>query len=154
MGALEAYDSPEKTGKRVVVLGGGLVGCELAIYLASLGREVTVMEMAPALNDGGNILHGQAIGIELDRLGVKRLLSTAASEINESGLTGIRGEERISVPADTVIYAAGLRPKRVKALELALCAPEFYQIGDCNVAANIHQATNAAYFTALEIGRR
>jgi 2,4-dienoyl-CoA reductase-like NADH-dependent reductase (Old Yellow Enzyme family)/thioredoxin reductase len=153
IGALEAYNSPEKAGKRIVILGGGLVGCELAIYMAGLGREVTIMEMAPALNDGGNILHGQAIGIELERLGVKRLLSTAAAEISESGLTGLRGEEKIVVPADTVIYAAGLRPKRAEALRLALCAPEFYQIGDCNAAANIHRATNAAYFTALDIGR-
>jgi 2,4-dienoyl-CoA reductase-like NADH-dependent reductase (Old Yellow Enzyme family) len=42
LGAEEAYLHPEKTGQKVVILGGGLVGIELAIYLAGLGRGVTI----------------------------------------------------------------------------------------------------------------
>ena len=41
--------------------GAGMVGIELSIYLAMLGRSVQVVEMAPEINDGGNFLH--AIGL-------------------------------------------------------------------------------------------
>ena len=39
--ALDALREPEKTGQKVVIAGGGLVGCELALQLGQLGREVT-----------------------------------------------------------------------------------------------------------------
>jgi pyruvate/2-oxoglutarate dehydrogenase complex dihydrolipoamide dehydrogenase (E3) component len=64
-GAEEAYglaaSSPQRLGGRVAVLGGGLVGTELAIYLASLGRRVTIIELLPQLNSGGNVLHQLAL---------------------------------------------------------------------------------------------
>ena len=51
-GAEHIYTHPQETGKRVVILGGGLVGIELGIFLAGLGREITLVEMMPELNDG------------------------------------------------------------------------------------------------------
>ena len=49
-------------------------------------------------------------------------------------------------------YAAlGRAPLREEAAALALCAPEFYVIGDCVVPATIYQATSAAYFAALDV---
>ena len=89
-GAEEIYQNPEKAGEKVVILGGGLVGAELAIYLAGLGRKVEIVEMAPALNDGGNTLHGLAIRLELARKGVALNLSFKAVEINDKGLFGER----------------------------------------------------------------
>ena len=48
IGAMEAYYHPEKVGARAVIIGGGLVGAELGIYLAeSRGVDVTVVEMLP-----------------------------------------------------------------------------------------------------------
>ena len=150
----EAYSAPEKTGKRVVILGGGLAGCELAIYLGGLGREVTVLEMLPRLNFGDNFLHGQAVGIELDRVGVKICLETRAVEVTE---TGVRGETKAGkefFEADTVIVALGFSAKRSEADELRLCAPEFHQIGDCLSVKTIYEATRTAYHIAMGIGER
>jgi 2,4-dienoyl-CoA reductase-like NADH-dependent reductase (Old Yellow Enzyme family) len=50
--AEELYIDPEKAGKKVVILGGGLVGCELAVYLGDLGKNVTILEMLPAAGHG------------------------------------------------------------------------------------------------------
>ena len=47
MGAEDVYHDPEKTGAKVVIMGGGLVGVELGIWLAQSGKDVTVVEMAP-----------------------------------------------------------------------------------------------------------
>ncbi len=127
--AVELYINPEKAGKRLVILGGGLVGCELAIYMGDMGCAVTIIEMFPSLNDGGNILHGQAVGLELKRLGVELALGTRALEINEKGVVGenVEGAARL-YEADTVVYAVGMRPLREEADRLRFCAPEFYQI--------------------------
>lgn len=151
--AEELYISPERAGRKIVILGGGLVGSELAIYMGDKGHDVTILELFPKLNDGGNILQGQAIGIELERIGVKIALGTRALEINDSGVIGESNDGLALYDADTVVCAVGMKPLWEKAEELRLCAPEFYQIGDCVIPKNITEATRGAYFAALDIGR-
>jgi pyruvate/2-oxoglutarate dehydrogenase complex dihydrolipoamide dehydrogenase (E3) component len=161
IGAEELYINPEKAGKRIVILGGGLVGSELAIYMGDLGRDVTILEMFPNLNDGGNLLQGQSIRIELDRLGVRLALGTKALEINEKGVIGApacgtagkSAEGTRLFEADTVVCAVGMKPLREEADRLRFCAPEFYQIGDCVTPKNIAEATRSAHFAALDLGR-
>ena len=151
--AEELYLAPETAGKKLVILGGGLVGCELAIFMAERGCEVTVLEMAPAPNFGWNILQGQSVGIEFDRLGIQLCTSTRVTAIEDGAViaAGPQGEERFE--ADTVVSALGMRPLREEAAALSLCAPEFHQIGDCKDVKNIYSATNAAYHAAMDIGR-
>ena len=148
------YIAPETAGQRLVILGGGLVGCELAIFMAGLGRTVTLLEMAPALNFGGNRLHGMAIGQELQRLGVDVRLNTRVTAVTPEGVTGQGPDGETFFPADTVACALGMKPKRDEAAALALCAPEYYVVGDCVVPATIYQATSTAYFAALDIGKK
>ena len=152
-GAEEIYLNPEKAGKRVVILGGGLVGVELAIYLAGLGRKVEIVEMASMLGDGGNRLHGLAIRLELARKNVTVNLSVKAVEITGNGLVGEGPDGAKLFEADTVVYAAGQAPLRAEADALNGAAPEFYQIGDCLTPKNIPEATSLAYNIARDIGR-
>ena len=103
-GAEEVYLDPEIAGKNVVILGGGLVGTELAIHLAALGRNVSIVEMAPVLGDGGNILHGLAIRLELGRKKVAVNLSLTALEITDKGLVA---EVNASAAAGAAGFGAG-----------------------------------------------
>jgi 2,4-dienoyl-CoA reductase-like NADH-dependent reductase (Old Yellow Enzyme family)/NADPH-dependent 2,4-dienoyl-CoA reductase/sulfur reductase-like enzyme len=151
--AEDIYDAPEKAGKRVVILGGGLVGAELGIHLAYMGREITIVEMLPALNDGGNLLQGLSIGIEIRKLGIKVHLNTKALEITEKGVLTEGPDGQRLFEADTVIYAVGQKPLREEADALRFCAPEFYQLGDCLTPKNITEATKAAWQTSRDIGR-
>ena len=152
-GAEEIYLAPEKAGKSVLILGGGLVGAELAIYLAGLGRKVGIVEMAPALGDGGNMLHALAIRLELSRKNVTVDLSVKATEITDKGLIGEGPEGKRLFEADTIIYAVGQAPLRAEAEALRAIAPEFYQIGDCLTPKNIPEATRTAHYIAMDIGR-
>lgn len=154
VGAEEVYYDTDKAGKKVVILGGGLVGSELAIHLARLGREVTVVEMLDFINDGGNLLQGLAIRLELERRGVDMNLSTKALEITSDGVIAetSTGEKKV-FNADTVIYAVGQRPLREEADALRLLAPEFHQIGDCLTPKNIVEATRSAYNITRDLGR-
>jgi 2,4-dienoyl-CoA reductase-like NADH-dependent reductase (Old Yellow Enzyme family)/thioredoxin reductase len=151
--AEEVYYHPEKAGKKVVILGGGLVGTELGIHLAMQGRDVTVIEMLPELNDGGNMLQGLSIRLEIRRLGIKVHLGTKALEITEKGVLGEGPDGTALFEAETVIYAIGQKPLREEADALRFCAPEFYQIGDCLAPKNIAEATRAAYNITRDIGR-
>jgi 2,4-dienoyl-CoA reductase-like NADH-dependent reductase (Old Yellow Enzyme family)/thioredoxin reductase len=147
------YTQPDTVGKKAVVLGGGLVGIELAIYLASLGKDVTIMEMMTELNNGGNILHQHALDVEIARLNIRLALGTRAAEINERGVLGCKDGGEALFEADTVIYAVGQTPLSAEADALRAYAPEFYIIGDCGVPKNIMQATSMADAAAKNIGR-
>lgn len=150
--AAEVYADPESAGKHVVILGGGLVGLELAIHLGDLGRSVTVVEMLEQLNDGGNVILAQAIHTQLERLNIRICLKTKAVEIGEAGLTAEGPEGRVLLKADTVIYAVGQRPLHETVKALSGCAPTFAFLGDCRVPRVIADATREAYYIARDIG--
>lgn len=148
-GAEEIYYHPEKAGKNIIILGGGLVGCELAIHLNMLGYNVSIVEMASEPNFAGNKLHGQAVTTKLKELEIPLYTNTKALEITEIGVKTSAGE----CNADTVIYAVGQRALYEEVDELRFCAPEFYSVGDCNLPANITKATKEAFYAARNIGR-
>ena len=152
LGAEEAYISPDNVGKRVAILGGGLVGIELGIYLAQQDRDVTIIEMLDALNDGGNNLHMIGLKNEMAHYSIGVNLNTKAVEINDNGVICQDPEGEKLFKADTVIYAVGQRALSDEAAALRYCAPEFYMIGDCTVPKNIAAATSAAFTVARDIG--
>ena len=151
LGAEEAYLHPEKVGKKVVVLGGGLVGVELAIHLARMGKELTILELMPMLNNGGNILHQNALDVEIRDNHIALALGTRAVEIRHDGVAGQSDGKDCFFPADTVICAVGQAPLREEAEALRFCAPEFYTLGDCVRPRNILQATSMADAIAKNI---
>ncbi len=134
------YVHPEDCGDKAVILGAGLVGIELAIYLSMLGRKVELVEMMPELNDGGNFQHMRGLKVEISKYKIGVNLSTRAEEITAEGV--VAGGRLIR--ADTVIYAVGQQPQRKAATDLHACAPEFYMLGDCIAPANIMNATAEA----------
>ncbi|HIR84797.1 MAG TPA: FAD-dependent oxidoreductase [Candidatus Galloscillospira excrementavium] len=152
--AEELYQHPERAGERVVILGGGLVGSELAVFLSMQGGHTcTVVEMAPVPNDGGNVIQGWALQGEFEKYGVTLSLSTKAKEVRDDGVVCEREGEEVFFPADTVVTALGMKPLREESDALSGCAPEFYAIGDCVAPRTIKQATAMAYQTARNIGR-
>ena len=152
IGAEEVYVSPEKAGASVVILGAGLVGVELAIYLASLNRKVSVVEMLGEISHGGNFLHVLALNVEIAKYGIDMNFNTEAMEVTPRGVLckGPNGEKLIE--ADTVIYATGMQPLWEETRQLNLAAPEYYMIGDCLTPKNISNATSMAFSVARNIG--
>ena len=152
--AEEVYRHPEKAGDSTLILGGGLVGVELAIYLHMLGKRAEVVEMMDAIGDGGNIIHASALRVEIARRGIPMHFGVRAEEITPEGAV-CRDKEGQTVffPAEKVIYAVGQRPLQEDALALRTSAPEFYMIGDCLGAKNIANATAQAHDVAANLGR-
>jgi 2,4-dienoyl-CoA reductase-like NADH-dependent reductase (Old Yellow Enzyme family)/thioredoxin reductase len=151
--AEEAFNNPDCVGKRVVVIGAGLVGVELGIYLATLGRAVEIVEIADKINDGGNFQHGKSLTVEIKKYNIGMHFETRVQHIDMKGVSCVSAHGESYLEADTVIYAVGQRPLQDEGMSFRFCAPEFYQLGDCITPANIMNATAAAFTIATNIGR-
>ncbi len=117
-------------GKRVVIIGGGIQGCELAEFLIKRGRKVTIVDTAEELGEG----------LEFDKLLLPGWLAKKATvmtevkyeEITDKGLTIITKEgKRQSIEADTIVPATPLTPNAELLKALQGRVPEIYLIGDC-----------------------
>jgi pyruvate/2-oxoglutarate dehydrogenase complex dihydrolipoamide dehydrogenase (E3) component len=151
VGAERVYLDVGLAGESAVILGGGLVGAELAIHLARLGRKVTLVEMLGGINDGGNMLQGLAIRLELARLGITALFDTRAIEILPGAVKAGNATGSFILTAQTTIYAVGQAPRDESAEALRFLAPEFHRIGDCLAPKNIAQATRMGYNIAAAL---
>jgi hypothetical protein len=107
--------------------------------------------MLPALNNGGNILHQNALDVEIREKNIALSLGTRVTEITPEGITGEGAEGTVRFPSDTVICAMGQHSLREEAEALRFCAPEFYVLGDCVTPKNILQATAMADAIAKNI---
>ncbi len=148
--AAEAEEHPEKLGERIVVLGGGLVGCEAAINLRTLGKQVSIVEMQSGLALEVNEFSRMALEEQLK--GIPAYLNTLALSVESFGLKCIGPEkETISLEADQIICAAGLRPRRSETNELVNLTSEYFVIGDCKAPRQITQAMSEAYYAMRDI---
>lgn len=121
-------------GERVVVVGGGLVGCETALYIAGKKKQaqVTVIDMLPELASNVRIIPRLAILAIMDNAGVKSRLGCAVQEITEKGVLVIDKNFRKSIiEADSVVLAIGYASRRKESKELLKVIPEAVAAGDC-----------------------
>lgn len=144
--ATQAYAAPEKVGKKVVIIGGGLVGCEYGIHLRNTGRDVTIVEMGPVPAPECGGFPRMALEDQLAS-GVSLILNTAVTEVNESGV--VAGGRQID--ADTVICAAGMRALYDEAAAICAEADRSFQIGDCFAARKVSDAIHEGFFAARDI---
>ena len=149
--ALDAYDDLTKIGDRVVLIGGGLVGCETAYFLAETGHKVHILEMRDALAIDANDSHRRAL---LPRL-VKTTTAECSVMVKEVKANGVRYTDADGVEhfaeADTIVFATGMRPNSETVEKLRRSAPWFVSVGDCVGPRQIKQATYEAFCAAMDI---
>ena len=145
------YLNKDKVGDTVVVLGGGLAGCECAVHLQQEGKTVHLVEMRDTLAPDCNIRHRPILMQQLDK-GVQVHLATAGQAVTAEGLLVKQadGTETL-IKADTVICAVGQRANRADADAMHSAAPFVREIGDCIRPANITKAIYEGYHAALDI---
>jgi 2,4-dienoyl-CoA reductase-like NADH-dependent reductase (Old Yellow Enzyme family)/NADPH-dependent 2,4-dienoyl-CoA reductase/sulfur reductase-like enzyme len=147
--AASLYDE-DAIGDRVVVIGGGMVGCEKALHLAHLGRDVTVLEILDKAAPEATYLHWLALTKELEK-NVALELSTKCTRIADEGVYAVKGGDEVFYPADSVLLATGVKPRAGLVESLRDCAPVFSVIGDCYQPGTVLEAIHYGYFTALNI---
>ncbi len=129
---------------RVIVGGGGLVGCETALHLRELGNDVTIVEMLPDVAIGMEPISRDFLLRELKEKGVKLKTSSPVKEIRkDSILIGTDGDSE-SLPADYFVAAFGGRPDHSLYNELKEKF-EIYQLGDASKVGKIIDAVQNGY---------
>ena len=153
VGAEELYLAPEKAGDTLVIIGGGLVGIEMGVFMAERGKKVTIVEIMDQLTTDPYGMHSMALVQEIARLGIGVHLNTTVKGISDASVSCENPGGAFTLQADTVVNATGQKPLHEEAFALSFSAPEFYQIGDCATPKNILAATQTAYTIARGIGR-
>ena len=141
-------------GQNVVVVGGGLVGCETALGYANEGKTVTIVEALPDILSAGikvPVMNDQMLRDLLDEAGVTIRTGCRLSAVGDGTVTVTteRGEE--TFPADSVVLSVGFRSRKTLAGELADSGLEVYQIGDGNQVGNVMTAIDAAHTVARSL---
>ena len=138
----------------MVVLGGGLVGCETALQLAEFGKQVTVVEMRDQLCPDGYKLHRVMLLEELKRRGVVTRTGCICKAVLAQGVMveNAEGAEEL-LACQGVVNALGMKANIEEAHRLqTMCAGlETYLIGDCVQARKIYDATQEGYQVGLKL---
>ena len=146
--APDAENGTVECGENVVIVGGSSVGTEASINLGMRGKHCTVLEAAKDVD-----LSRTGAGADLlalsEEYGVNRMMGWKLVEISDKEVTAENTEtgEQIKLPADTVLMAVGMRPRRKAALQFAHLCPEtnFFIIGDAAQSGDVRDAVFHAF---------
>ena len=146
----------KSAGKNVVIVGGGMIGCETALWLAQQGRQVTLVEELPALMMSGRdpVPHPNRMMLIdlLNQQKVKVITDFYIAEVTGDGVELVSHNfERQHVPADTVGISVGLHSERKLYNEVVGKMPDLYLIGDAREPRNVMGAIWDAYEVARNL---
>lgn len=141
-------------GEKVVVVGGGLIGCEIAYGYAKEGKTVTIVELLDELMKTGNVpaMNKTMLLDAFEFYGTQILTSTRLKEITDAGAVVILpGGEEKTIAADCVILSIGYRSQPSLAQTLSDCGAKVYEIGDGARVGNVLTCIRDAYQTAKSL---
>lgn len=148
--AADAELHPEKLGKRVAIMGGGLVGTEAAVSFAREGKTCAVIEMRDQVAADANSFYRGGLIPEVEK-SAEIYTNTMVKEVTENGVLCERGGEELLIEADSVVCALGYCSEYDKVDALCEKVDESYVIGDCSKVGLIYHAVNQGYYTAVRL---
>ena len=137
--------NPSSIGSKVAVIGGGMIGLEVADLLAEKGKSVIVIEQLDSIGRGTPAIARKELVSRLCEKSVKILVSTRAIAIGRAGVLVEHSGERSNISANSVIVASGYHPRTDLAENLDLLDMDFYVIGDCLQPRTIFEAIEEGY---------
>lgn len=133
----------------VVVIGGGLVGCETAAYAAEKAADVTIVEVLDqVLKTAGHCLNNdQALKAMLQERKVKTICSAKVTKISEGTLTYEAAGETREIPCDQAVLACGYRSNNELEEQLKGRVKDLSVVGDAESPRKILTAVHEGYHT-------
>lgn len=149
--AADVLNGKVTCGDKVTIVGGGLVGCETALWLAKQGKQVTIVEaLGKLLAVNGPLCHANSEMLEaLIPYNNIQVVTNAKVQHFENGvLTAQTPEGECKLEADDVILCVGYKEEDSLYKELEFAVPELYCLGDARKVANIMYAIWDAFEVA------
>ena len=138
-----------EVGEPVIVIGGGLIGCEVALYLAQKGKQLTIIEVQDSVMGDIPWMNRMHLMQLLNDAGVDILTDTEVLDIMDDGITITnKSNRKDTMEVGTVIIATGMRPNNGLAEELKDQSPEVHVIGDCAEPRKVINAMWEGFRTA------
>lgn len=153
MDALSVYQSMDKVGHKVVLVGGGLVGCEVGLHLASSGRDVTVVEMQAMMAPETFGYYRNALLTAMDARGIHQVLGARCLGFEKDGVKLEKDGQESFIPADTCVFSMGMKPHADVVEKLRALAGDIpvKLVGDCLQVGKMGDAVRGGYMAAMEI---
>ncbi|HJX12089.1 MAG TPA: FAD-dependent oxidoreductase, partial [Dehalococcoidales bacterium] len=130
-------------GKRVIIIGGSIQGCELAEFLVKRGRNVTLVDTGKISGEGMPEERSARLLAWFAKKGVHLISEVSLEQITDDGLIIIRKDGSTEMlKADNIILALPFKPDTGLQEELEGKFPEVYSIGDCKEPRLILDAIN------------
>lgn len=146
--AVDVYDPDRPVGKRIVLIGGGLVGCEIGLHLAQTGHEVTVVEMRDSVAADAPMDYRRFLMEQLETH-ISMACGMTVVEITPSAVAAKDSSGELhSFPADTVVLAAGFRARQDVVASLCSSDYDFSVIGDAHRARRVLNAVREGFDAA------
>ena len=138
----------------IVVIGGGEIGVETALYLCEIGKKVTVLEMLPELISDAPHAHYKNMvhNYWMRQPNFRFKCGVSVTSIDPGGVnfTDHNGNTGRIICGD-VLLAVGSRPLSEEAMTFAGVAPRMFVIGDCDNVANVQKAMRSAWSAAINL---
>ena len=144
----------KECGGTTAVIGGGLVGCETALWLAKQGKKVTVVEaMDQILAVNGPLCHANKDMLKhlVPYHGIERVTGAKVTEYKDGQLSWKVNGRQQEITCDSVILAVGYKENSGLYQELKYDIPELYLLGDARQVSNIMYAIWDAFEVANSI---
>lgn len=131
----------EVSVQNILVIGGGMVGVEVADFLAEKGKRVTVVEMTKQLASGVGPGHWYYVRHRLRTSGVRIITQAIVEEVRQKAVTLRVGEELENLEGiEMIVLALGVRSRNEMVEKLKEIVPEIYVIGDARETRNALEA--------------
>lgn len=142
----------DELGDTVIVLGGGLVGCEMAVCLARDGKNVHIVEMRSELCPDANVRYRPLLMAEMNKYNVEIHTDCKCEKVDGNTVICSTPEgAQVAIRGDNILCGLGLMPNTAVVEELRGSAPYFRSIGNCVKPDTITHTVYQGYHAALDI---
>ncbi len=150
--AIDILGKEDTLGENILLVGGGQVGCEMGLHLASLGKKVTIIEMQKDLAPDASKTQRDELMVEIDKEDkLSALTGAACKQLSSTSVTYEKDGKEETITGDDVLLCTGMRSKTKEADSFFPSADEVLEIGDCVKARTIEWATKEAYYAAINL---
>lgn len=150
--AIDSYGQESLMGDRMIIIGGGQVGCETALHLARHGKKVTILDLRDSMAPDASRSHpGDILAQMHSEKNITQITSAMCIEIKMSGAAYKKDNEIFELSASNVILAAGMKPRTKDADRFIGSAPIYFEIGDCVKARTVEMAIREGYFAGINL---